>query len=52
MEIVQYHLRRNLVAYGSHRKTRLKMAEELNIDVFLYYTKTQNIVKIKKTVIS
>jgi hypothetical protein len=35
MEIVQYYLRRNLVAYSSHRKRRLKMAAELNINVAL-----------------
>jgi len=32
MEIVQYHLKRNLVAYRSPRKKRLKLAEKLNIN--------------------
>jgi len=35
MEIVEYHIKRNLVAYKSHRKKRLKMAEELNINISL-----------------
>ena len=35
MEIVEYHLRGNLVAYKSHRKKRVKLAEELNINVSL-----------------
>ncbi len=35
MEIVQYHLRRNLTAYKSHRKKRVKLAKFYNIDVSL-----------------
>jgi len=35
MEIVEYHIYRNLVAYKSHRKKRVKMAEQLNINVSL-----------------
>jgi hypothetical protein len=35
MEIVEYHLHRNLVAYESHRKTKMKLAELLNIKVAL-----------------
>ena len=35
MEIVEYHLHRNLVAYESHRKTKLKLAKSLNIKVAL-----------------
>jgi hypothetical protein len=35
MEIVEYHIHRNLVAYKSHRKKRLKLAKLLNIDVSL-----------------
>ena len=30
MEIVQYHLRRNLVAYRSHRNKKIKKAQETN----------------------
>lgn len=29
MAIVQYHLRRNLIAYKSHRKKRIYQAKEL-----------------------
>jgi hypothetical protein len=32
MEIVEYHINRNLVAYKSHRKKRLKLAKKLNIN--------------------
>ncbi len=35
IEIVKYHLRRNLVAYNSHRKGRLKIADRLSINVAL-----------------
>ena len=35
MEIVQYHLHRNLIAYKSHRKKKLKVAEAYNINVSL-----------------
>lgn len=35
MEIVQYHLQRNLVAYRSHRKKRIKLAKYYNINVSL-----------------
>jgi hypothetical protein len=35
MEIVEYHINRNLVAYKSHRKKRLKLAEHLKINVSL-----------------
>jgi len=35
MEIVEYHLHRNLIAYKSHRKKKLKMAEAQNINVSL-----------------
>ena len=35
MEIVEYHINRNLVAYKSHRKKRLKLAEQLDINVSL-----------------
>lgn len=35
MEIIQYHLHRNLIAYKSHRKKSVKMAERYNIKVTL-----------------
>ena len=35
MEIVAYHLRRNLTAYKSHRKKRLRLAKLYNINVAL-----------------
>jgi hypothetical protein len=35
IEIVQYHLRRNLTAYESHRKKRVKLAKFYNINVSL-----------------
>jgi hypothetical protein len=35
MEIVQYHLRRNLISYKSHRKKRLKLAKFYNLNVTL-----------------
>ena len=35
MEIVQYHLTRNLTAYKSHRKKRVKLAKFYNIDLSL-----------------
>ena len=35
MEIVQYHLHRNLTAYKSHRKKRVKLAKFYNINVTL-----------------
>jgi hypothetical protein len=31
MEIIQYQLRRNLTAYKSHRKKRVRLAKQLNI---------------------
>jgi hypothetical protein len=35
MEIVQYHLIRNLTAYRSHRKKRVKLAKIHNINLSL-----------------
>jgi hypothetical protein len=35
MEIVQYHLRRNLIAYTSHRKKKVKLAKIYDIDLSL-----------------
>ena len=35
MEIVQYHLSRNLTAYKSHRKKRVKLAKFYEINVSL-----------------
>ena len=35
MEIVQYHLIRNLTAYKSHRKKKVKLAKFYNINVSL-----------------
>jgi hypothetical protein len=35
MEIVEYHLHRNLVAYKSHRKKRVKLVKLLKIKVSL-----------------
>jgi hypothetical protein len=35
MEIVEYHLHRNLVAYKSHRKKRVKLAKFYKIKVAL-----------------
>jgi len=35
MEIVQYHLHRNLTAHKSHRKKGVKLAERYNIKVTL-----------------
>jgi len=35
IEIVEYHMNRNLVAYKSHRKKRLKLAKRSNINVSL-----------------
>jgi hypothetical protein len=35
MEIVQYHLQRNLIAYESHRKKGIKLAQYHNINVSL-----------------
>ena len=35
MEIVKYHLHRNLVAYKSHRKKKVGMAKFYNIEVSL-----------------
>jgi hypothetical protein len=35
MEIVEYHLYRNLVAYTSHRKRRVRQAKLYNINVSL-----------------
>ncbi len=31
MEIVEYHLHRNLAAYKSHRKKRVRLAKQLKI---------------------
>ena len=35
IEIVEYHLQRNLVAYKSHRKKRVMIAKELKANVSL-----------------
>jgi len=35
MEIVQYHLHRNLIAYESHRKKNRRLAQVNNIEVSL-----------------
>jgi hypothetical protein len=35
MEIVKYHINRNLIAYKSHRKKRLRLAKRLNLNVSL-----------------
>jgi hypothetical protein len=35
MEIVEYHLHRNLAAYKSHRKKTLRQAKLYNINVSL-----------------
>jgi hypothetical protein len=35
MEIVEYHLHRNLVAYKSHRKKKVRLAKLYNINVSL-----------------
>jgi hypothetical protein len=35
MEIVEYHLHRNLTAYKSHRKKGIKMAQKYKIKVTL-----------------
>ena len=35
MEIVQYHLNRNLNAYKSHRKKRVNLAKFYNINLSL-----------------
>jgi hypothetical protein len=35
MEIVAYHLHRNLVAYKSHRKKRIRLAKLYNLNVSL-----------------
>ena len=35
MEIVEYHLHRNLTAYISHRKKNVKLAQSYNIKVSL-----------------
>ncbi|VTR70429.1 hypothetical protein DESC_800043 [Desulfosarcina cetonica] len=34
-EIIQYHLRRNFIAYISHRKKRVRLAKSYNIYVSL-----------------
>jgi hypothetical protein len=35
MEIVEYHLHRNLIAYKSHRKKGIKTAEKYKLKVTL-----------------
>lgn len=35
MEIIKYHLNRNLIAYKSHRKKKVKIAKKLKAKISL-----------------